>query len=183
MKVCDDKITKLKERIKSELPVYSQKQINRSREVTLECALSLTKIAQSIHNAEPVFNSPLKDEVLRKVFKDQTERAILKSKQISNTRTASAKVQMVHGQIFKKNSTTALKKIKEEHIQKRETGSENGFSKLKIAIKKLREVNVKKTQMNEPTKKGKQDKDTREKEQNTEVSQSYLAVVTTLKLC
>ena len=183
MKVCDDKITKLKERIKSELPVYSQKQINRSREVTLECALSLTKIAQSIHNAEPVFNSPLKDEVLRKVFKDQTERAILKSKQISNTRTASAKVQMVHGQVFKKDSTIPLKKIKEEHIHKRGTGSENGFPKLKIAVKKLREVNVKKTQVNESIEKEKQDKETGEKEENIEVSQSCLAVATTLKLC
>jgi hypothetical protein len=85
MKVCDEKIIKLKERIKSELPVYSQEQINRSREVTLDCVLRLgAKPDRSQVKNQNLFNSPLKDEALRKVFKDQTERAILKSKQISN---------------------------------------------------------------------------------------------------
>lgn len=96
MNVCDDKITKLKQRIKSELPVYSQEQINRSREVTLECALGLGSLAEGLQGVRSVFKSPPSDDVLRKVFKDQTERAILKSKQISNTRVASARVQMVH---------------------------------------------------------------------------------------
>lgn len=96
MQVCDEKITKLKKRIKSELPVYSQEQINRSREVTLECALDLGEMAARLSGARNAFNSPLRDEVLRKAFKDQAEMAILKSRQFSNVRTASARVQMAH---------------------------------------------------------------------------------------
>lgn len=95
MKVCDDKITKLKQRIKSELPVYSQDQMNPSRAVTLECALGLGSLAGRLQSTQVVFNSPQKEDILRKVFKDQTEKAILKSRQIANTRGASARVQMV----------------------------------------------------------------------------------------
>jgi hypothetical protein len=86
MKVCDDKITKLKERIKSELPVYSREQINRSREVTLECVLSLgPRVSGDITDThQHVFKSPPKGDALRQVFQDQTERAILRSKQLSN---------------------------------------------------------------------------------------------------
>ena len=85
MKVCDEKIIKLKQRIQSELPVYSQDQIIRSREVRLESLQNRPHFSKEISlSKEPVFRSPLKDEVLRKVFKDQTERAILKSKQVSN---------------------------------------------------------------------------------------------------
>ena len=88
MKVCDEKITKLKERIKSELPIYSEEQINRSRDVTLECVLKVGNGAtQRVQKGEThLFKSASKGDVLRKVFKDQTERAILKSKQISNLR-------------------------------------------------------------------------------------------------
>lgn len=82
MNVCDDKITKLKERIKSELPVYSSEQINRSREVTLECVMAPTFVKNPLQDS--VFNSPLKEGELRRVFKDQTERAILQSKQSNN---------------------------------------------------------------------------------------------------
>ena len=83
MNVCDDKITKLKERIKSELPVYSSEQINRSREVTFECVITPKSFAKP-QNQGRVFNSPLKEGELRKVFQDQTERAILQSKQANN---------------------------------------------------------------------------------------------------
>ena len=88
MKVCDEKITKLKQRIKSELPVYSREQINRSRDVTLKCVLSLHSQAGLPANSKQnsLFKSPIKGDPLRQVFKDQTEQAILRSRQILNVK-------------------------------------------------------------------------------------------------
>jgi hypothetical protein len=113
MKVCDEKIIKLKERIKSELPVYSQEQIIRSREVRLESLLNREGKAEQAHvKGDSMFNSPLKEDALRKVFKDQTERAILKSKQISNLKmekTPELKYKTPHAD-WKKNENDENKK-------------------------------------------------------------------------
>lgn len=117
MKVCDDKITKLKERIKSELPVYSREQINRSREVTLECVRSLgPRIQENIRKPLP---PPIKgfgdNDVLRRVFHDQTQQAILRSRQLFDKK--SKMVNMKPGPLqnkgnYLKNHLETSKRIK-----------------------------------------------------------------------
>ena len=148
MNVCDDKITKLKERIKSELPVYSSEQINRSREVTLECVLKLgphsTPKAQ-IDTAQ-VFNSPLKEGALRRVFKDQTERAILKSKQVSNMRLRAGKIAGDMGKkrvsVFdrRQDEEICVKKIEDDNKFENENRCEKNLEMRKIVDKKNNEI-------------------------------------------
>lgn len=88
MSVCDDKITKLKERIDSDLPTYSKEQIKRSRELTIDSSLKKQLFIQNLKEfpARHLFPGERGVDSLRKVFQDQTKQAILKSKEIANQR-------------------------------------------------------------------------------------------------
>lgn len=86
MSVCDEKITKLKERIDSELPIYSKEQIKRSKELSFDSSLNKRLF---IHNIKDFHGKnlfpPKKDlDSLKKVFQDQTEKALMKNKESLN---------------------------------------------------------------------------------------------------
>ena len=87
MNVCDDKITKLKERIDSELPTYSKAQIKRSREVTFDSSLKKQIVLQTNFEEVPfrhLFPTQRGPDALRRVFQDQTHQAILKSREMTS---------------------------------------------------------------------------------------------------
>lgn len=69
MSVCDDKILKLKERIDSELPVYSRAQVKRVREVTLSSSLKRVPGAIAPIPPQPVrlFSKQVRKPALRRV--------------------------------------------------------------------------------------------------------------------
>ena len=86
MSVCDDKITKLKERIDSELPTYSKAQIKRSREVTFDSSLKKQIVFEKVEEVpiRHLFATQRGPDSLRKVFQDQSHQAILKSREMTS---------------------------------------------------------------------------------------------------
>lgn len=83
MSVCDDKILKLKERIDSDLPIYSKAQVKRVREITVSSSLK-RKIPEDLSQNKfsvRLFKKDQPKPALRKVFEDQTAAAIRERQQ------------------------------------------------------------------------------------------------------
>lgn len=86
MSVCDEKITKLKERINSELPIYSKEQIKRSKELSFDSSLNKRLFIHNIKDfhGKNLFPPKQDSDSLKKVFQDQTEKALMKNKESVN---------------------------------------------------------------------------------------------------
>ena len=82
MSVCDDKILKLKERIDSELPIYSRAQVKRVREVTLSSSLKRAPGATPAIRPDPVrlFTKQAHKPALHPVLEPPTPASICERK-------------------------------------------------------------------------------------------------------
>ena len=88
MSVCDEKISKLKERIDSELPNYSKEQIKRSRELSFDSSLNKKLFIHNIKDFQGKNLFPVQKDLdsLKKAFQDQTEIALKRSRDVANSK-------------------------------------------------------------------------------------------------